>query len=90
MTINQSPAQGFCSGNNFVNVFVRWSEGLGAYGELRVPAVRDSIRTSERAQEFRVAASANWERGMFALMGGAYARYFRDADPGVFSRNAMS
>jgi len=80
---------GLYSGNNFVNVFVRWAEGLGAYGELRVPAVRDSIRTSARAQEFRVAMSANWEHGMFALMGGAYARYFRDADPGVLSRDAM-
>jgi len=80
---------GLYSGRNFLNVFVRWAEGLGAYGELRVPAVRDSIRTSERAQEFRVALSANWETGPFALMGGAYARYFRDADPGVFGRNAM-
>lgn len=80
---------GLYAGNNFLNVFARWSEGLGAYGELRVPAVRDSIRTSSRAQEFRVAMSANWERGPFALMGGAYARYFRDADPGVFGRNAM-
>lgn len=80
---------GLYAGNNFLNVFARWAEGLGAYGELRVPAVRDSIRTSARAQELRVALSANWERGPFALMAGAYARYFRDADPGVFGRNAM-
>lgn len=74
---------------NFVNLFVRYSQGLGAYGDLRVPAVRDSVRTSERAQEFRAALSANWERGMFAVMAGAYVRYFRDADPGVFSRDAL-
>ena len=80
---------GAYSGANFVNVFARWSQGLGAYGDLRVPAVIDSVRTSERAQEFRLAASGNWEHGMFALMGAAYVRYFRDADAGVFSRSAL-
>jgi hypothetical protein len=80
---------GVYSGANFLNVFARWSHGLGAYGDLRVPAVRDTVRTSERANEFRLAASGNWERGAFALMGGAYVRYFRDADPGVFSRSAL-
>ncbi len=80
---------GIYSGANFFNVFARWSQGLGAYGDLRVPAVIDSVRTSERAEEFRLAASGNWESGMFALMGGAYLRYFRDADPGVFSRSAL-
>lgn len=80
---------GAYSGANFINVFARWSQGLGAYGDLRVPAVIDSVRTSERAQEFRLAASGNWEHGMFALMGAAYVRYFRDADAGVFSRSAL-
>lgn len=70
-------------------MFARWSQGLGAYGDLRVPAVVDTVRTSERAQELRLAAAANWERGMFAVMAGAYVRYFRDADPGVFSRSAL-
>jgi hypothetical protein len=36
-----------------------------------------------------VALAGNWERGAFALMVGAYFRYFRDADAGVFSRDAM-
>ncbi len=80
---------GLYSGSNFLNVFARWSQGLGAYGDLRVPAVIDSVRTSERAQELRVAASGNWEHGPFALMGAAYVRYFRDADASVFSRGAL-
>jgi maltoporin len=80
---------GVYSGANFLNVFARWSEGLGAYGDLRVPALRDSVRTASRAQEFNLALSSNWERGPFAIMGGAYLRYFRDADPGVFSRSAL-
>lgn len=80
---------GVYSGSNFFNLFARWSQGLGAYGDLRVPAVIDSVRTSERATELRLAASANWEHGAFAVMAGAYLRYFRDADPGVFSRSAL-
>lgn len=74
---------------NFVNLWVRYAQGLGAYGDLRVPTTLNSARTSERAEEFRVAAAANWEFGAFAVMAGAYFRYFRDADPGVYSRNAL-
>jgi len=80
---------GLYRGPSFVNVFVRYAQGLGAYGDLDVPVTLASARTSARALDFRLALSANWERGPFALMVGAYFRYFRDADAGVFSRDAL-
>lgn len=80
---------GLYRGPSFVNVFVRYAQGLGAYGDLDVPVTLASARTSSRARELRVALSGNWERGAFALMVGGYFRYFRDADPGVFSRDAL-
>ena len=80
---------GLYRGPSFLNVFVRYGQGLGAYGDLAVPITLASARTSARAQDIRVALSGNWESGAFALMVGAYFRFFRDADPGVFSRNAL-
>jgi len=80
---------GLYRGSNFINVFARYSRGLGAYGELDVPVTLASARTSARAEDLRLALSGNWETGPFALMVGAYFRYFRDADPGVFSRDAL-
>ena len=74
---------------NFLNLFVRYAQGLGAYGDLRVPTTLNTARTAERAQELNVALAGNYERGPFALMLGAYFRWFRDADPGVFSRDAL-
>ena len=80
---------GLYRGSSFINVFVRYAQGLGAYGDLDVPVTLASARTSARAQDLRVALSGNWERGAFALMVGGYFRYFRDADAGVFSRDAL-
>ena len=75
--------------NTFFNLFVRYGQGLGAYGDLRVPVAMVATRTSERAQDFVVAATGNWDLGPFALMAAGYVRYFRDADPNVFSRDAL-
>ncbi len=80
---------GLYRGPSFINVFVRYAQGLGAYGDLDVPVTLASARTSSRSLDFRVAVSGNWERGAFALMFGGYFRYFRDADAGVFSRDAL-
>lgn len=80
---------GLYRGANFLNLFVRYGRGLGAYGDLRVPATLASARTAERAEEFTVALAGNYETHALGLQLGAYYRYFRDADPGVFSRNAL-
>jgi hypothetical protein len=74
---------------NFLNLFVRWSQGLGAYGDLRVPVTLTTARTSARAESLNVALAGNYESGPFAVMLGAYFRWFRDADAGVFSRDSM-
>lgn len=74
----------------FANLFVRYGAGLGAYDPLGVPFREGSVIQTGRAREFRVALSANWEVDMFGLQVGAYYRYFRDADPNVFGRGALS
>ncbi|MGE3628864.1 MAG: carbohydrate porin [Sandaracinaceae bacterium] len=74
----------------FANLFVRYGAGLGAYDPLGVPFRQDSVIQTGRAQEVRVALSANWEYDAFGLQVGAYYRYFRDADPNVFERGALN
>jgi maltoporin len=74
----------------FANVFFRYARGLGAYDPLGVPFTEGSVIQTGRAEEVRLALSANWEQDFFGLMIGGYYRYFRDADPNVFSRGAMS
>ncbi len=80
---------GLYRGPTFVNLFARYAQGLGAYGELSVPVLADGITSSQRAEEFRMAFSANYDGGFWDVMAGGYVRYFRDADPGVYSRNAL-
>lgn len=75
----------------FANLFVRYARGLGAYDPLGVPfAPGTSVIQTGRAEELRIALSANWEHEIFGLQLGAYYRYFRDADPNVFDRGALS
>ena len=78
------------STRTFANLFVRYARGLGAYDPLGVPFREGSVIQTGRAEEFRVALSANWEVDMFGLQLGAYYRWFRDADPNVFDRAALS
>lgn len=74
----------------FANLFVRYGRGLAAYDPLGVPFSSGSVIQTGRAEELRVALSANWEHEWFGLQVGAYYRYFRDADPNVFDRGALS
>ncbi len=76
--------------NTFANLFVRYARGLGAYDPLGVPFSGGSVIQTGRAEELRVALSANYEVDIFGLQVGAYYRYFRDADPNVFGRGALS
>ncbi|MFK7991122.1 MAG: carbohydrate porin [Sandaracinaceae bacterium] len=82
---------GYLSGTRtFANLFVRYARGLGAYDPLGVPFTEGAVIQTGRAEEFRVALSANYELDMFGLQVGAYYRWFRDADPNVFDRAALS
>jgi len=76
--------------NTFANLFVRYARGLGAYDPLGVPFSTGSVIQTGRAEELRIALSANYEVDVFGLQVGAYFRYFRDADPNVFGRGAVS
>jgi maltoporin len=70
--------------NSFANVFVRGAGGLAAYGEFGIPFGLDSEKKTTRAREFLVGMSMNAEIGAFGIMGGFYARNFRDADPNLY------
>ncbi len=78
------------SSRTFANLFVRYARGLGAYDPLGVPFQEGSVIQTGRAEEFRVALSANWEHDFLGLQVGAYYRWFRDADPNIFDRAALS
>jgi len=70
-----------------VNLFVRYSRGLAAYGELATPSQLSYVPTDEGgletstsgAHEFLVALGGNWENGPVGVMVGAYVRSFRNA-----------
>lgn len=79
----------------FANLFFRYARGLGAYDPLGVPFRTGTVVSTGRAEEIRVALSANWEWRDdptigFGLQVGAWWRLFRDADPGIFDRGALS
>ena len=66
--------------NSYINLFVRFAGGLGAYDELAVPDGLGLDKRTTNASEARVALSANFEYGRFGVLAGGYLRYFRDAD----------
>ena len=66
--------------NSFMNLFFKYSGGLGAYGLFNVPWGFDSEYKTLDAKEFLGALTSNLEIGWFANMCGAYVRYFTDSD----------
>lgn len=79
----------------FANLFFRYARGLGAYDPLGVPFRTGTIISTGRAEEIRLALSANWEwrenpNVGFGIQIGGWWRLFRDADPGLFDRSAIS
>lgn len=83
------------SQRTFANLFFRYARGLGAYDPLGVPFRTGTVLSTGRAEEIRLALSANWEwfessDVSIGVMLGGYWRLFRDADPAVFNRGALS
>ena len=79
----------------YANLFFRYARGLGAYDPLGVPFRTGTVVSTGRAEEIRVALSANWEWSAspdvgLGVMVGGYWRLFRDADPSLFNRGAIS
>jgi maltoporin len=64
-----------------LNLFVRYSRDLAAYGEFGTPFSLALDRTTTGASEFLVALGGNWEMGPVGVMLGAYIRTFRNANP---------
>lgn len=83
------------SDHTFVNLFFRYARGLGAYDPLGVPFRTGTVVSTGRAEEIRLAVSANWEWRENADIGigvqlGGWWRLFHDADPAVFNRGTLS
>ncbi|MCA9521705.1 MAG: carbohydrate porin, partial [Myxococcales bacterium] len=72
---------GYGRKGSFTNLFVRYSAGLAAYGELAVPFGLDSQKKTTSAKELMIALSTNYESRWIGVMAGAWVRYFKDADP---------
>jgi len=75
----QLGAWGFGQRATHVNLFLRYAEGLAAYGELAVPWGVSNTRTTDGAKEFLLALSGNYEWRMLGVLVGGYARYFKNA-----------
>jgi maltoporin len=73
---------GFAERLSHVNLFLRFGQGLGAFNEMAIPFGLDSEKQAfPRATELVIGVSANYERGIFSMLGGGYVRRFVDADP---------
>lgn len=74
-------AQGSLSleGGKFVHLWVRQAFGLAVYDELSSPTVFANDRTTQGARSTRLAISAGWDGGLFAVLVGGYVDLVRDA-----------
>ena len=74
--------------SNFLNLFIRFGQGLAAFDELGVPYGLNTEKTAAGAHELVLGLSGNWEpTSEWSFMGGAYARNFVDADPNIYDRD---
>lgn len=68
-----------------VNLFLRYAQGLAAYGEFAIPFGLATDKRAKNARELLMAVSANFElKRWFGVQLGGYARYFKDADPNEY------
>ncbi|MBT6492162.1 MAG: hypothetical protein HOK97_20485 [Deltaproteobacteria bacterium] len=73
---------------NFLNLFIRLGQGLAAFDELGVPYGLNTEKKATGAHEMVLGLSGNWEpNSNWALLSGAYARQFVDADPNIYDRD---
>jgi maltoporin len=73
--------------DTFVQLFVRYANGLAAYDPLAAPATFANNMTTAGSSETLVALGGNWEEGMLGVLVGGYVRFFRDGDPSPTSMN---
>lgn len=75
---------GFGERESHLNLFLKYSGGLASYGEMSIPFGVDTKKQAQRAKEFLVGLSGNYEYKMVSISIGGYLRYFKDADPNVY------
>ena len=66
-----------------VNLFLRYAQGIAAYGDFATPDQLSADNTTAGARSLVVACGGNWEFGPLGIMAGAYLRSFRNASPGL-------
>lgn len=84
----QLGAWGYGERASHTNFFLRYSQGLAAFGEMGIPFGVDSEKQSfPRASELLLGLATNYERGRFGILGASYLRRFVDADPSVYDED---
>jgi len=84
----QLGAWGYGERASHTNLFIRFSQGLAAFGEMGIPFGVDSEKqTFPRASELLIGLSTNYERGRFGILGAGYLRRFVDADPSLYDED---
>src|SRR5205814_7167318 len=64
----------------FANLFFRYAQGLGVYGDLGLPGSTEPARSVASAREIVAALSLNFETRYLGVMAAAYVRGLRDPD----------
>lgn len=64
-----------------VNLFLRYAQGIAAYGDFAAPTQLAPDRTTAGAHELVVALGGNYEYGPVGVMVGGYMRSFRNSSP---------
>jgi len=73
--------------DTFIQLLVRYANGLAAYDPLAAPTTFANDKTTAGSSETLVALGGNWESGMLGVLYGGYLRSFRDGDPSATSMN---
>ncbi len=84
----QATGYGFGERDGHAHLFLRYARGISAYGELASPSALDADKKST-ASEVLAAVAGNIELDRYAMMMGAYARYFDDGTAGDYSANTF-
>ena len=66
--------------DSFVNVFLKYAEGLAAYGEMTVPYGVDAANKARDAKQFLFGLSTGLNFKYVNVLAAGYVRYFADAD----------
>ncbi len=66
--------------DSFLNVFIKYAEGLAAYGEMAVPYGVNTAHEARDAKSFLFGLSSGFDFKYVDILAAGYVRYFADAD----------